>query len=246
MFPSMKTPILAYPLLLGLAGLCHVASGQGEVDFRNTPGIFETPEDRLVYLCNGSNEEKLVGTNYAAALFYVPGADQGNQLAGSGGTLALGFNGLGLAFFRPATTLSPGTWLSPRDTEFFRTLVGVAPGQSATLQVRVWDYASYPTFTDAFIAGQYAVSAPFNYMVPVGGFPPWAFSMNGFQGIRQPCPEPSPFALLGLGVCGWGWYRRKSSRHSGQARGQPIPPQLTSIGRLPHAARLKRGTCLAG
>ena len=197
-------------LLLSLAVLAQPLFGQGSVLFLNGQITFATTADRLVYVCGTG-----VGTNFAVALFYAPGADQWSIL--SGGTMALGSNSLGLAFLRPPTTVTPGVWRNPPEVGNFRTLVGVLPGEIATLQVRVWDYAKYQTFAAAYAAGAYSGSQPFNYMVPADGSPASAYYMEGLRAwaptsLDPSCPEPSVLALVGVGVTGLAWRLRQRGR----------------------------------
>src|SRR6266496_3892089 len=59
------------PLIIILGGLCS-AVAQGNVIFVNGFAVFRTVADRRVY---GPDCAPLVGTNYVAGLFYLPGAD---------------------------------------------------------------------------------------------------------------------------------------------------------------------------
>ena len=184
----MKTLLSA-----ALISLSAVSSwSQGVVQFQNGQITFATPADRLVYL-GAVGGTKLTGTNYAAGLWYVPGADNGSQLLSpTGGTQAGA-----LAFFRPATTSVPGVWANPPSAGNTRTLDGVAVGASATLQVRVWDIAKYGTFAQAFAAGEYGWSQPFNQRMPdfAHGDPATDAYMENFRGMAWPIPEPAALTL---------------------------------------------------
>src|SRR5262245_56911171 len=93
LMPMKPTSILLWSLLLFSAAS---SQGQGTVQFQNGQISFATPADRFVYL-GAVGGTKLTGTNYAAGLWYVPGADHFDVLCAVGGTQAGA-----LAFFRPA------------------------------------------------------------------------------------------------------------------------------------------------
>lgn len=139
-------------------------------------GTFPTPADRLVYrdFVGGT---KLVGTNFVAGLWYNPGTDAGSvdgRIAPERGLQT----GALCPFRAPATTL-PGTWSTLPGP--IRVLDGVGVGETAILQVRVWDIKKYPTFSDAFVAGEFGASAPFVYMVPQVTSPPSSYYMDGLR-----------------------------------------------------------------
>jgi len=95
--------------------------------------------------------------------------------------------------------MKPGTWLGG-----YRTLQGVAVGQVATLQVRVWDNTAGATWEEALATGfgqtQYGTSALFSYEVPLTGPPPLWYIEN-FRGFTL-VPEPSVALLAILGIAG--------------------------------------------
>jgi len=171
------------------------AFAQGIVVFKNGGLTFKTRADRRVYV----GGDWLVGTNYVAALYYIPGADQ-NILSATNGTLAYGNDGLSLAYFRPQTTTGPGVWMNASaGVGNLRTLVGVVEGQTATLQVRVWDLDQYATFAEAFAAGAYGWSQPFNFTVPPPPDPysiPWDTYMDGLRSFTCVFPPPPPTLVL--------------------------------------------------
>jgi len=150
-------------LLLGIL-LTGVFSGftQGLVDFRNGGITFATTADRKIY--GSCPFAPVVGTNYVAALFYLPGSDRGAQI--SEAELAYDSNNLAYAFFRPEGTSLPGVWRNPNNVGNYRVLEGVLPGEGATLQVRVWDGNLAADWPSAVLSGQFLASAPFNYTVP--------------------------------------------------------------------------------
>jgi hypothetical protein len=142
------------------------AMGQGNfVDFSNSR-IFSTPADRLVYLDHVGGTP-LVGTNWVAQLYY--GADPCSLVAHTATP----------ARFRPPGTSVPGTWVGG-----LRSLSGFVPGDTLTLQVRVWDIAQFLNFETAVAEGGiFGVSLPFQYTIPSGSPPPppSAFFMENFR-----------------------------------------------------------------
>lgn len=175
---------VAYLILLLLA-VCS-ALGQGAVDFRNGAITFKNIAERRVFWCGQS--VLLTGTNYVAALYYLPGADQLARLSEpDAGILARGSNNLAYAYFRSPTTSLPGVWLNPFPVGTFRYLEGVGPGETATLQVRVWDIAMYPDYRSAVLRGQYYASTPFNYTVPPPGSPSEDYYMDNLRTTFTPC-----------------------------------------------------------
>ncbi len=184
--------------------------GQGQVDFRNGGVTFPTVADRRVYLgpigsSGGGGCGPLVGTNYVAALFYAPGANVNFD------SLTSGTQAGALATFRQPTTAQPGTWLNPVPVGNYRVLDGVDVGQTATLQIRVWDITKYATYLDAFAAGGMHIrSVPFNYTVPPAVARPDAYYMDNLRAFASlECPEPSAPVLLALGAFTWLWLRKK-------------------------------------
>jgi hypothetical protein len=207
-------------ILLSTLFLFSAASSQaqGTVQFQNGQITFATPADRFVYF-GAVGGTKLTGTNNAAGLWYVPGADRRDVLCSAGGTQAGA-----LAFFRPATTATPGVWNNGTAGNT-RILDGVAIGSYATLQVRVWDITKYGTFAQAFAAGEYTWSVPFNFRAPdfAHGDPATAAYMEGlraFGGAPGLCPEPSALALglLAGGAC---WFMRRRAGNDSRSTTAP-------------------------
>jgi len=200
----MKALITLALLILATAS----SRAQGEVLFLNGQIIFATVADRFVYITGdpgGPPSAKLVGTNFVAGLYYMPGADQ-NMQSPTAGTQAGA-----LAMFRAPTTSSPGVWNNGAAGNS-RTLDGVAVGSFATLQVRVWDVTKYGTFAQAFAAGEYGWSQPFNFRAPVLGDPTTAAYMEGLRAFVtnvRLIPEPSALALGVLGLVGLFALRRR-------------------------------------
>ena len=168
------------------------AFAQGTVNFNNRL-TFATTGDRLVY-ADQAGTIPLVGTDWVAQLYY------GSQGTVEGSLVAVGASP---ATFRVATTTSPGTWSGGT-----RTLDTIPIGGTATLQVRVWNLASFPTYDAAYAAGQYGVSGLFDYTVPAAGSLPSAFYMEGLTTFNV-VPEPSTIALGALGLAGLLFLRRR-------------------------------------
>jgi hypothetical protein len=186
-----------------------VSSGwaQGTILFQNTGVTFLTTHDKRVYDVDGTTA--LRGTNYVAALFYLPGAN--NQGILTGGELALGLGGSGLAPFRQLTTTSPGYWLNTAVVGNSRTLVGILAEQTATVQVRVWDITRFATYAASVEGGGiHGASAPWNYMVPAEGSPVNQTFLNDLRSFAL-VPEPSTIALGVLGLGSLLLFRRKKA-----------------------------------
>jgi len=179
----------------------------GYVDFRNGGITFRYPADRRVYFPDCT---PLVGTNFVAALYYLPGIDRGTELdQPAGGFLAYGDNQLALATFRPLTTSLPGTWMNSVEVGAVRWLEGVSVGQFATLQVRVWDVTQFGTYAEAVEGiGFHAASAPFNFLYPDISPPPDHWYLNELRAFGC-VPEPSSYAFWLLGTATLLWVRAR-------------------------------------
>jgi len=194
-------------LAIALLSLAAVSGwAQGIVTFQNGQITFSTVADRLVYLGAGNLgvlTARLTGTNYAAGLFYMAGADQSIM------SPTAGVQAGALAFFRVSTTGVPGVWNNGAAGQT-RNLDGIAQGSMATLQVRVWDTARYNSFAAAFAAQDYGWSTPFNYRAPTPADPANASFMEGLRAFTVgSVPEPSTIALGVLGVAGLLALRRR-------------------------------------
>lgn len=191
-------------LSLLLLGTCS-AVGQGLVFFRNGGITFPTVADRNVYLQESEYAPpvRLTGTNFVAGLWFLPGPDQGALIDGA--------SQAGWTYtFRPPTTLLPGVWLAGGNDYF--TLAGVAPGETATLQVRVWDSVKYSSFAEARVVGEFGVSAPFNYRAPlVNALSPQEYYMDNLRAFIV-VPEPSTWALIALAIPSLPWWRKSRSQ----------------------------------
>jgi hypothetical protein len=174
-------------LTISLMAVAHSAWAQGEVDFRNGGITFATVADRKVYR-DYVGGQPLTGTNYVAGLWFAPGNDPASvegRLSPSRGQQA------GMTFkFRPTFTGTPGAWVAPQGVSPIFTMDGVDIGQSAMLQVRVWDSMVHASFAEAFAANNYAVSEPFSYTVPPAGSPHELYYMDNLRSFPNPPTGP--------------------------------------------------------
>lgn len=203
-------------IAIAVLGLAAVTSwAQGTIDFRNGGVTFKTATaNRYVYfgavgpgagtpVPGSADANRVVGTAYVAGLWYVNGADQGGQIAGA--------RQVGRTFtFRAATTAegNKGTWVVAAGASPTFTFTDLAIGQSATLQVRVWDNVKFASFEAAVAGGEYAASAPFNYTVPAAGSAADAYYMDNLRAFAV-IPEPSTIALGILGAASLLFLRRR-------------------------------------
>lgn len=180
---------LLITILLAAAGTLSTFA-QGTVTFGNTSGLFATPADRYVYAGQIGNPANLLkGTQYRAQLYW--------SVTSSGTFEAVDSNP---AAFRSTSTTLPGTWVQQDK------IVPAAQGSTVFLQVRVWDStggSSYET------SSAYARSDTFSWRVPVTGDPPTAAIMENLRAIGPMVPEPSTFALAGVGLIGLVMARRR-------------------------------------
>ena len=168
------------------------ALAQGTVNFNNN--VWETTTPRRVMDFGGV--APLVGTDYVAQLYFGTAGAADDSLTAVGG----------VARFRVGTTSQPGTWSGGT-----RTLTGITAGQTARLQVRVYNATLFPAGYDAAVAGngRTGFSTAFDYTVPSGGTPaPNEFWMANFGGFTL-VPEPSTIALGVLGLAGLLFIRRR-------------------------------------
>jgi hypothetical protein len=146
---------------------------QGRVLFANR--VLTPPPDRLVYNVDGVTP--LVGSNWCAQLYYGRDASSLNPVSAPP-----------RLFYDPNTT-PPGIWNGA-----LHTLVGFSTGETAILQVRVWDCALFQDFDSAQAGGgTYGISVPFSYLVPPSDS--IAYTMVNFQGFSL-VPEPTMIGLF--------------------------------------------------
>jgi hypothetical protein len=187
--------------VLALVASAAASFGQGTITFQNSGLIFgDLPgvpaPDRRVYLGSVANGTLLVGTNYAAQLWYDTGT---------------GMRPLQEAtkIFRIPTTTQPGTWnTAPTAVATFPDL---AVGGTAQLEVRVWDIQRFATFAAAVAGGgETGRSQPFSYLVPPAGSAPADYTLKGLRAFAV-VPEPSVIALGVLGLGSLLLFRRKKA-----------------------------------
>jgi hypothetical protein len=122
---------------------------------------------------------------------------------------------------RSSTSASAGTWFGNGT----RTLAGFNPGDTVNLQVRVWDISKGTDYNQAIADcvaynntavgfNWFGASTIFQYTIPTNPTPaPSEFNMNNFTGFSLTfifdCPEPSTFALTGLGAAALVFLRRR-------------------------------------
>jgi hypothetical protein len=159
----------------------------------------DTPTGTAVY-----TGAPLAGADWTAALWAAPGADQaeGSLVAATPTTTFR--TGAAAGFLAAATA----------------TLTGVAKDAAmATLQLRVYpsayaDWAAAETAWAADDTGTIAIGkSPLFNLAAIGGdlnTPPVMTGLQSFSLVTSPViPEPSTFALLGLGALGMLIFRRK-------------------------------------
>jgi hypothetical protein len=202
MSPLKRCVFLAALLCLGTEHSSAVA--QGIVDFRNGGLTFATDADRLVY-ADFVGGTKLVGPNHAVGLWYTGGTDLALLADLSAGSQA----GL-TSHFRPITTIAPGVWVTPRGVSSLFALDGVPGGETAVLQVRVWDENKYADFAQALAAGEYGASSPFLYQPPSPSCSDCPYLMENLRAFAL-VPEPSAWTFGVLTACLAVWLRRRKA-----------------------------------
>jgi hypothetical protein len=152
------------------------------VDFNNSPGAIGGSGAPL-FDVDGTT--RLAGTSYLAQLYAGPDA---GSLLPWGDPLSFR-TGAGAGFFNTTGVNTA------------RTIGTVASGNRATIAVRAWEAAGGATYETAVAAGfKFGSSTLFTVATSGGGEPPTLPSklvgLTSFSLI----PEPSTYALLGLGA----------------------------------------------
>jgi len=200
------------PLLMLLGGVVSGFS-QGQVTFRNSvqatvdPGP-NTNAAHWVYAVGSPLDQTtgvgLKGSQYVAELYAGASSGSLTPIAAS------------ISRFRGSTTLNPGRWGNITLANISNdpiTMAGLLPGQTAFLQVAVWDFDANGgvgnvnnTYENA--TGAKNTSFVFTYKVPAPGDPPALFVMENLAGFAL-VPEPSAIALGIMGVAGLLLIRRR-------------------------------------
>lgn len=201
-------------LTLAIAGLSASVFAQGTVVFNNrvlgtlVTFVYEGgnsqvrgngPSDTPVGGFDWTGYTRIAGTGYSAQLFAAPGADALESALIAG----------------PITGFRTGT-AAGNVVGTTATLTGIAENALvATLMMVAWDNKGglYPTWTEAKVAWQHGLiaagtSGTFN-VNGIGGTQPAPF-LTGLQSFNiYTIPEPSTFALAGLGAAALMIFRRR-------------------------------------
>jgi hypothetical protein len=182
-------------LLAGIAclALCVGAFAQGTVIFNNSPST-SGPAGVGAPVFDVDGTTRLAGVEYLAQLFAGP---DGNSLTPWGAALTFR-TGAGAGFFNTTGV----------DTA--RAIGSVAPGATATIQVKAWEAAGGTSYDEA-LAGGFKAGASGIFSVVTGGagqppgLPANLVGLTSFSLV----PEPSTYALLALGAAALFLRRRK-------------------------------------
>jgi len=200
--------------------LTVAAFGQGQINFSNASTISgfnpvanrnatfdSTAVNASATIAAGAN----VSSNYSgldltslrAALYYAPStqSDLSQFIAASGGPVT----------FKASTSATAGSWFGGT-----RTMDTLGIGVTGNFVVFVWDSskAANPLLAAASGPGNlYGHSAIFQYTPPTSATPaPAEFLPNNLTAFTvgaAPVPEPSTFALAGLGAAALMIFRRR-------------------------------------
>ena len=182
--------------VLALMVIVSTSLGQGTVTFQNSV-VFQTVDPtgggRLIYdfgPLDPATGLRLAGTQWVAELY--AGADASSLQPLS----------LSISRFRSTTSQNKGKWAvtgiyGPNDSV---VLPGFLPGQTAILQVKVWNFDLGASFESTI--GGHGQSLTFSYRVPAATDAPAVFYMEGFQAFAFNAfvPEPSTVAIGLIGL----------------------------------------------
>lgn len=186
-------------LVLGMALLASTALSyaQGTLNFANGAAGVNAP----VWAYGSTSSAAIAGNAYAVDLYFGPAGitDPLSPQLTSAGLLVNFGTGASAGFFFGGT----------------RTITGFAPGTSISVQVRVWDMTAGNSYAAALSsgafsnpAGHYGYSEPIQVALGGGTIPnPNLVGLQSFS--LQLVPEPSTFALAGLGAASLLLFRRR-------------------------------------
>lgn len=178
---------------VSFSSLCEVSAQI--VDF-NQNRVFGVEADRKVYFSDGT---PIIGTSFLAQLYYGVSADSLSPVL----ALPRSFRNI-----LPSDPLA-GTWFGTT-----RTLDGFSPGDTVTLQVRVWDGAVAGSYEEAaalgFLGTQHGMSAAFTYQIPSAAVPPYFYYIENFRAFTL-VPEPSMVGLVIVGLGSLWFLKRRTS-----------------------------------
>jgi hypothetical protein len=180
-------------LIIALAATVVAASvfAQGTVVFNNrVTGVV------VANIYNIDGVTGLAGTGYTAELWAAPGADAAVDSLVAATPQTTFRTGAAAGFITATTAVLTGV---PKDAPV------------ATLQLRAWDNmgGTVTTWADASGKVPSGMSALFNVNAIGGDLNPSANLVGLTSFSLVPVPEPSTFALLGLGALGMMIFRRK-------------------------------------
>lgn len=197
--------------LVTVATMAWSTFGQGTVDFNNKASVLGSANDYMVRYQTGDarNGTPVVndgGAAYVAQLWYGAVGSDVNSFQAVATT----------APFRAVGSSLAGTWNG--SARQIPAPYGIGGTTSVDLQVRVWDSslaADWAAVQSMLTAGTYTgllgSSQPFTFNF-FASSPPAVTDddMVNFRGFTiAAVPEPSTFALLGLGALGMLIFRRK-------------------------------------
>jgi len=195
-------------LTLALTVVTASVFAQGTVNFSNGSSVWGSTRNVTFLDTPGVANGTALSTNAGglnlyglrAQLFYGAAAVENSLVAVTTAPASL----------RSSTSASSGTWFGGT-----RTLDGFsAPGTIVQLQVRIWDTTLAADWNAALLPGYTGLigkSAIFAYTIPTSPTPaPADFNMVNFQAFTvSPVPEPTSFALAGMGLASLLIFRRR-------------------------------------